>query len=181
MIIIQTKDHYFIARYLSKEIGLCFCPVKRAAFVLGSVFPDVNVFSYFKGNGLKGHSYRYSRRFISNTMSCFEKQEAKSPADWFRIGVALHYVQDSFTYAHNECFKGGIIKHFEYENRLHEQLGNSFDRIALKMTRDKPYNYSDRIIGKLYKSYRTKDIHTTESDTAYILMSSLSFLNCVGQ
>lgn len=155
--------------------------MKRVAFVIGSVFPDINVFSYFKGNGLKGHSYRYSRRFISNTMSCFEKQEAKSPADWFRIGVALHYVQDSFTYAHNECFKGGILKHFEYENRLHELLGNSFDKIAVRITQNKHSNTGDRTIGKLYKSYRTKNSHTAGSDTAYILLSSISFLNCVGQ
>ncbi len=175
MIIIQTKDHYFIARFISNDVGLGFCPLKRLAFMIGAVFPDVNVLSYFKEGRLNGHTYMCSRSFIGDTINYVQGLDTKNVFDWFKIGMALHYLQDSFTYAHNESFRGGIFKHFEYESRLHEVIRNSYSQVSLKAFENMTDN-KQKLICRLYKNYCKKLKYTTKDDTAYIVLSSVLFL-----
>ena len=47
-----------------------------------------------------------------------KKTDVYTPLQWFRLGAALHYLADSFTFTHNCDFPGNLLK----EHRIYEAL-----------------------------------------------------------
>ena len=98
--------------------------LRKAAFLLGNMEPDMNLISYFRGffghTRMRGHNYgnvcRCMRRLLHRLM------DHPSDSLWhsFTCGVLLHYVADSFTWPHNDGFEGDLRDHVSYEGRLHE-------------------------------------------------------------
>lgn len=39
----------------------------------------------------------------------------------------MHYIVDSFTFPHNDIFKGSLREHCKYEQELHEEMFNELD------------------------------------------------------
>lgn len=116
----ETKDHLLLAAALAKELQLS--GGKRMAFIFGNLEPDINPLSYLSPSCRKkfdGHSYQCRRGFIEKIL---KGASCKSCVDWYRAGVAVHYIADSFTRPHNESFNYRWKDHVAYEHRLHQKI-----------------------------------------------------------
>lgn len=176
MIILQTKDHYKIARYLSEDVGLFNTEIKRLAFIAGSIFPDINLFSYIKGKGSLGHSYSRREKEIYNAIESF--MDNRTIYAYFRLGVALHYIQDSFTFPHNEHAGIRALSHLSYENKLHNLLCG-----YLYSQSDVPRNINCNAISairKLREKYCCVK-SCAHNDLAYIIVSSRAVMATLAQ
>ncbi len=174
MINLQTKDHYIIARYLTDDVGLFRCKSCKKAFVLGCVYPDMNLFSYITGGTLRGHNYDCRRKYIAEELEKLTVKPSPTPAEAFRMGMLLHYIQDSFTYAHDNRFKGNINQHFHYETLLHNQMMLFMQNTAFAEIG----SIESSSLQKRFDSLRGEYISRPKSinnDCAFILWSSISF------
>ncbi len=97
-------------------------PVERAAFLFGSVEPDLNALTYLKGiahgMGLHGHNYAQVLPRIVRLSALLKDRQAWRVQDYYRMGKLVHYVADAFTLPHNTAFQGNLRAHIRYEMRL---------------------------------------------------------------
>ena len=42
----------------------------------------------------------------------------------YLLGKLIHYIADAFTFPHNNVFKGNLVQHCKYENKLHQAYLN---------------------------------------------------------
>lgn len=117
----KTKDHRLLGEFLLKNTSLCPGKKERTLFLIGCVEPDYNPFTYLLGffvHPFRGHHAENSARYLGWLESVSLKRGLKRPLDWFVAGVALHYLADAFTFAHNSSFTGNLAQHKEYERKL---------------------------------------------------------------
>jgi len=128
----KTSDHLLIGRYLNLQYLASKPDLYRKAFIIGGIFPDINVFSYFRGllstGRIRGHNYKNAENYIRRLSDKLSKSSEYSLFDYLRLGELLHYITDAFTFAHNERFDGDLKKHIEYEKRLHLIFNNFRER-----------------------------------------------------
>lgn len=120
----RTIDHLFLGKYLANRYMDCESEVNRRAFVIGNILPDINFMTYFRGflskGELRGHNYEQIKPVISKLFKSLGRRNKKYGLyDYLRLGKLMHYVADAFTYPHNECFKGTLKAHIDYEESLH--------------------------------------------------------------
>ena len=122
---LKTESHLKLSIHLAKKY-LSYAPLKtRVAFVLGSIGPDFNLFSYLKGfkvHAFHGHNWENSRNFIKHKTNSILKSNFKSTINYYSLGRLLHFITDAFTYPHNRMYKGGLRQHTDYEKQLHNIL-----------------------------------------------------------
>lgn len=117
----KTKDHRLLGEFLLKNTSLFPGKKERTFFLFGCVEPDYNPFTYLLGffiHPFRGHHAENSARYLGWLESISRKRGLKRPFDWFIAGVALHYLADAFTFAHNPAFTGNLSRHKEYESEL---------------------------------------------------------------
>ena len=118
----QTKDHKALAEYLIQSGGAFVPGICGKALILGSVAPDYNLVTYLRGIVVKprfhGHNDEKTRPFVYRSLRALGEKEALTPRDFFRLGVTLHYLADSFTFPHTKAFTGTIWQHLEYEKQI---------------------------------------------------------------
>lgn len=119
----ETKDHQLLAnRLLQSAQGRL--PRRFAAGVrFGSILPDYNPFTYMRGirreHGLHGHNAEITYQKISGLISCLIQTGGVDFLHGLRLGTALHYLADAFTYPHHDYYPGTLADHVAYENVLH--------------------------------------------------------------
>lgn len=93
-----------------------------AAFLFGSVEPDLNCTTYLKGilhgSGVHGHNYEQVMPRIERLLHELGGKEEYRLLDWYRLGKLTHFIADAFTYPHNSCFPGDLRAHMRYESQL---------------------------------------------------------------
>lgn len=119
----RTCDHYRLGRFLLGRMGLSPRSTCRKLFLLGCVGPDWNPVTYARGS-LKyrffhGHNAENVRGHLTHVLRRLMESGVSTPWQWFAFGAALHYLADSFTFAHNTAFTGNLIAHSAYERALH--------------------------------------------------------------
>lgn len=120
----NTNDHKLLAKFIIRNSNDFKCKKYQNAFILGSVEPDYNPFSYLKGSFkhkmLRGHHYGNSLRFLKRNIKALESKDKSkwNVYDYFRLGKVIHYMADDFTIAHNESFSGDLSEHCNYEGKL---------------------------------------------------------------
>lgn len=120
----RTKDHRSLGKYLLRELeGSRF---QRAAFLWGSIQPDVNCLSHFSGLSVKGHHCACCT-FRIEKLLCRIKEKKDSALRYYRAGKLIHYLADSFTFTHNEFFSGSLREHVKYEHMLSRRLKCAFE------------------------------------------------------
>lgn len=67
----------------------------------------------------KDHYTENARQHLSRMTRRLKKTGARTPLQWFRLGAALHYLADSFTFSYNCDFPGNLKEHQIYEALLH--------------------------------------------------------------
>lgn len=120
-------DHLALSRHLiatadSKELTLF-----SSAFMIGSIEPDLNPFTYLRGirsgRRFHGHNAENASKHIRKTVFNISQRGLFDAWDYFTLGTLLHYVADSFTAVHNSFMDVDIQAHLDYENELHAVLG----------------------------------------------------------
>ncbi len=122
----KTKDHFILGNNLAANYLNSISSVYRKAFILGNIFPDINVFSYLRGTfshkKISGHSFECSADCIKKLTDNLHNIKKFSISDYFNLGKLIHYTADAFTFAHNNCFYGNLISHIQYEEKLHSEF-----------------------------------------------------------
>ncbi len=141
----QTKDHYLLGEFLLNEQGIRLDSLRKKLFLLGCIEPDYNPLTYARGSVkyrfLHGHNAENARKHLEHLAEKLTASGVKTPYQWFCFGAALHYLADSFTFAHNSIFSGSLKEHRVYETLLdscfvqylNEKSGNTY-RSVLPMS-----------------------------------------------
>ncbi len=119
----QTRDHDLLGRFLLEYYEASLGPICRKLFLLGCIEPDWNPITYARGSlkyqFLHGHNAENAEKYLRHLTEKLRKSGVRTPMQWFRFGAALHYLADSFTFAHNQIFAGNLKEHRRYEKGLH--------------------------------------------------------------
>jgi len=119
-------DHKNLGNKLTELFDGDFSRLDKRMFLIGCVIPDKNPLTYLKGSIkyrlLHGHNYRNSKNVIRKYINKLLDKDSLSFLDYYCLGKLIHYVADTFTFAHNESFKGNLFKHIAYEKQLHRFL-----------------------------------------------------------
>lgn len=121
-----TRDHRFLGYYVLEIQDARLDPACKKMFLLGCVEPDWNLLTYARGSlkhkFLHGHNAENVAQHLEHLIETTKSTGVRTPMQWFRLGAALHYLADSFTFAHNRDFSGSLLDHRDYELNLHSQM-----------------------------------------------------------
>lgn len=164
----QTKDHGLLGKYLLTRCDLTHDPLRKNLFLLGCIEPDWNLVTYARGSVryqfLHGHNAENARKHLAHLTERLLESGIRTPLQWFRFGAALHYLTDSFTFAHNACFDGGLREHRLYEKLLHDVFVAQLRTDSVK--RNLAVDFSHEQYLKEQRSFQT--------DCRYILGASIA-------
>lgn len=122
----DRKSHIYIGEYVLRTYLPGVTSAQRSAFMLGCVYPDRNPFTYLKGSvhhrSFRGHNWENAANCIQKLCRRVVGAEELSLQSIYSLGLALHYICDAFTYAHNRSFRLGLRYHRSYEAYLHRRL-----------------------------------------------------------
>lgn len=143
----ETKDHFHLAKLITAN-DLFGTPAQCTAFEYGCISPDINPLTY-----IKGHTYSAT---IGNVKKMLQKLHGKlkSPADYFQLGRAVHFIGDYFTFPHTPLFSGSLSEHRSYESCLHRLI--SEENTPLGDISAEYFTDADKCIGmieRLHKKY----------------------------
>lgn len=192
----QTKDHLALGRYLAHTFDIdnsaCY-----AAFILGNIMPDINKFSYIRGYFqlldadrrkktrrhlswndhrrmlIGGHTAEGSRVFVNRIYRTLVRKKHLTALDYYRIGKAMHYLADRFTFPHTMEYGDGFFSHVHYEKQLHYHMYNMIVRVPNVREAVKKC-FHDVDFNSMYRSYR-RDAGKPEHDCLYILAVSIAY------
>ena len=133
----------------------------KAALLLGSILPDLFVYTY-----LEGHTWEATFDKIINHMEVLEEKGRGGCFSYLKLGWVLHYVEDYFTYPHNTIFEGTIPEHYAYE-KMSMPLCKKLDSSSQLKNR----------IQELHDNYLSQKM-CNENDTAYMRQMVSEILNC---
>lgn len=84
----------------------------------------MNLITYARGlikyRFLHGHNAENVKKHLCRLSEKLVKSGVRTPMQWFRFEASLHYLADSYTFAHNRIFTGNLREHRLYERLLHE-------------------------------------------------------------
>jgi hypothetical protein len=170
----KFKDHKNISFYLVKSQERRIKARNMWALVIGSVIPDITVYTYLRGSlsgkKLKGHNYENTSVVISDLIERISNSHKYGIRRYFELGKLLHYSADSFTYAHNSRFTGTLSEHRAYEWELHERLEEAMvsdSNITDKIGNEQGCDMCARI-RELHEAYSRK-APDSRNDCRYIM------------
>lgn len=148
-----------------------------AAYLFGSVQPDLCFISYMKGvapgDEMRGHSCRTAMMRIA----AMERSSVSGPIEAaYVLGKITHYAADIFTFPHNlHLFSGTLREHMAYERRLDEAIMLDMDAIP-----DAPDQIAAGVSGYLEGLHGEYEAAkpSMENDISFILRAALSIRAC---
>ena len=173
----QKRSHLLLAQSLiAREHGF---PARRyeLAFLLGSVEPDCNPFTYLKGSMrhklFGGHTYANAKPFINRRIRWLQSRTHWDERHYYALGQLTHYVADAFTWPHNPHFPGVGWEHHVYETALRLALNErlSTPQPPLLALPDVSATLPQDI-ENLHQRYLAEENPGLEADMAYILKAS---------
>lgn len=118
----KKKCHWKMTRHaLENRGGAC----KRFWIKLGSIMPDILVYTY-----KRGHLFSTTQERTVRTLSKLERKKRWSFVSCYRFGYVLHYLEDYFTFPHN--VKGHLLEHCRYEKLFQNKLDGMLDGSQLR-------------------------------------------------
>lgn len=122
----NIADHVALAEWLLRHAHR---PLSRAAalgVLVGSALPDCNPFTYLSGvpchQGLHGHNAEVREKTIGRLLRRVRRGNVGGFFAGVRLGIALHYLADAFTYPHHAYYPGTLRDHLAYERELHREM-----------------------------------------------------------
>lgn len=159
----RTLDHAVFAARLGREVPGIRSPFKKICFRIGNLIPDYSYHTYSKSIG---HGFRTARKKLVLAWQS-RHFHGETAVFYFRLGVAAHYICDSFTYPHNSVFKGGLKEHIAYENAMHKSFSEPYERgeaVIFSTPED-----CMRYLEKCHRSYLAQPEKSPVSDIGWIL------------
>lgn len=134
----RTADHMNLSRYIMDHMDAGASKLQKAVFVFGSIEPDINMLTYFRGSihgeeKLRGHNYENAQKYMEKLAKKLEKGGMGTVRQSFLLGKLVHYVADSFTYPHNSIFPGNLKEHCQYETELHDYVNKIISSVGVNM------------------------------------------------
>lgn len=173
----KSSSHKRIGQFLAAQHLHNLSPIYIRAFMLGCIQPDKNPATYLKGSmrsqWLRGHNYENSRRYMVRLCRRIEKKKTLTLTDYYQLGKLMHYIADSFTYAHNREFRGNLRCHRLYEQRLDTCLCKYIRRISL----DIPSTFRTEEVIRLNRRLYCTLPHSTAQDVYFTLITCHSVLS----
>ena len=82
----RTADHMNLSRYIMDHMDAGASKLKKAAFIFGSIEPDINMLTYFRGSihgeeKLRGHNYENVQKYM---------EKLKNPEMILRVNGKIH-------------------------------------------------------------------------------------------
>lgn len=149
----------------------------KAALLLGSILPDLLVYTY-----LTGHTWEATLEQITDRMELLEEKGRGGFFSYLKLGWILHYVEDYFTYPHNTIFEGTISEHYAYEKKMTKWMREgALKRMAVPVCKklNSASEVEDRL-NELHEKYLLEDM-CYENDTAYMRQIVSEILNCYAE
>jgi len=119
----KTEDHLLLADRLLAQTKNDYSGTFAAGLRTGSVLPDCNPFTYLRGigggQGVHGHNAEVTRTCICRLLERLQCSRERDFLFGLRLGTALHYIADAFTYPHHAYYTGTLAEHVAYEASLH--------------------------------------------------------------
>lgn len=129
----QASSHIELACRLLQYFPAA-SPIEQAAFLFGSVEPDMNCLTYFKGlahgTGLHGHNYAQVLPRIRRLSRLLGGAGRRGVQMYYRLGKLIHYTADAFTFPHNAGFHSSLQAHIRYEAQLAERMRQALEHIG---------------------------------------------------
>lgn len=113
----RKKSHISLAGYLVRELELKNLTRYKMSFYFGSVLPDLNPRMFREPHEFDG-TYEQFKEYVLQIVSDARNGVCSERGLWRRIGEALHYLADYFTYPHNSSYEGGVKGHCLHERDL---------------------------------------------------------------
>lgn len=172
----QTKDHKMLAEYLISEIGQDVPGIYRRAFILGSIEPDRNPFTYLhglvRGKKFHGHNYENILPVIEKLFRSLRSKRRWGVREYYRFGKLLHYAADAFTFPHNRTFTGNLKEHCRYEKELHQRFISMLRKprkYLVHLVQNSKRSSFPEYIKSLHEEYLQR-ARSCENDCSYIAL-----------
>lgn len=149
----------------------------KAALLLGSILPDLLVYTY-----INGHTWEATFEQIIRQMGTLEEKGRGGSFSYLKLGWILHYVEDYFTYPHNTNFEGTIPEHYAYEKKMTKWMREgALEQMPLPVCKklDSAAEIEERL-QELHDRYLLQEM-CYESDTAYMRQIVSEILNCYAE
>lgn len=168
----QKRSHTLLASALLRSCGGFSAKHHEWVFLLGSVQPDCNPFTYLKGSlrghFLRGHNFSNSSSYIFRRIHLLQAQSRWDAKHYYILGKLTHYLADAFTYPHNPQFPHSLLSHHRYERQLRSALQQLLSQSSFH-NQNSPSNPSDAL-ARLHQTY-SQHPSTPLRDAAYIMQA----------
>lgn len=174
----QSKDHLLLGKYILAQQNVTLSPIQKFLFLFGCIEPDLNPLTYTRGSlkhkFLHGHHAENAKRHLGRIIEKLGKTGIDTPKQWFVFGTALHYLADSFTFAHNNDFPGGLKEHRCYESLLHPVFVQALQQSLFH--ENSASSIKIDTMGEIHAQYQ-RDAHSFLTDCRYILRATANLCN----
>ena len=164
------RSHIDLSLMLLEDMELC-----RIAFLFGSVEPDIFFPTYFRHSPrgrFHGHDYANMRMRTAAIVRKLGRMGSRGILYSYRLGKLMHYIADSFTFPHNEIFRGSLRAHMHYEDDLEIVLLNHLNEDYFQTTSLRAEDVMS-FITDLHSSYIGTS-PSAENDSSYIIRVAVS-------
>lgn len=165
--------HLIVTKSLSDNVH----KIHRGALLLGSILPDLFVYTY-----LEGHTWEATFEQIMEQMNDLEEKGRGSTLSYLKLGWILHYVEDYFTYPHNNIFEGTIKEHYTYEKKMTRWMREgALEKMPMPVCKrlGSVEEIQERL-QELHDKYLSEEM-CYENDTAYMRQMISEILNCYAE
>ena len=115
--VMRKKSHISLAGYLVRSLGMEELEKHKKAFYFGSIMPDLNPKMLAVPHEFDATFESLKALFFRILKEITDDGENERIL-WRRVGVAMHYLADYFTYPHDAAFKGSLKDHCMYESEM---------------------------------------------------------------
>ncbi len=137
----NTHSHILMGRFLNdyvrKKYGIV---LNRRSFIWGNVRPDYSV-SFIQRPHFIKYNLTYVQKLTIFTLKRRAQKQKKQKQKYIQksanrdkyyskqLGILCHYYADFFCFAHTSYFKGGLYRHFKYEDKLDQFFTENYDKL----------------------------------------------------
>lgn len=102
--------HLKVTEWIAEIVGIEY----KFWLKLGSILPDILVPTY-----LTGHTRTAS---FGLRITKLQQRGKKNRYSYLKLGYLIHYIEDYFTFPHNNWFTGNLVEHVQFETELTEHF-----------------------------------------------------------
>ena len=105
--------HLKVTEWIAESVGIEY----KFWLKLGSILPDILVHTY-----LTGHTWATAFHKTGIRITKLQQCGKQSRYSYLKLGYILHYIEDYFTFPHNNWFVGSLAEHVRFETELTAHL-----------------------------------------------------------